>query len=166
MKRANKTGRINFQNSLNPLRKERKNYWTRTFRSNCSRSVETRGHCAPRRPAPPTVLAGSPQQIQELNRHRTKLWGGWVGPIPERKIVFPKLSMDTVSSRLSRDKAASVPTGRAPLLRRSQMNAWLLPGHYRAPFHFNLFKILTFRIICFKKREEGMKRKHVYCLSV
>lgn len=41
------------------------------------------------------------------------------------------------------------------------MNVWPLSSHYRALFYLNFSSTLTFRIICLKKREGGVKRKHI-----
>lgn len=53
----------------------------------------------------PAVFRESPQQIQQLNGPVSKLRGGLSLPQPKgENCKFPKLSVDPVSSRLSRDK--------------------------------------------------------------
>lgn len=120
-----------------------------------------------------TVFTNSPQQTPQLHRHVSKLWGGWICPIRKGTMVSsPKYRcLASWRSRCHEMETASASywphTHVWPRsTRRVYRDAWPLASHYRAVSCFHLSSSLTFRIIGFKKREEGMKRKHFYCLAM
>lgn len=120
-----------------------------------------------------TVFTNSPQQTPQLDRHVSKLWGGWVYPIWKGTMVSSPKYGCLASWRSQCHEMETASASYWPhthvwprSTRRVYRDAWPLASHYRAVSCFHLFSSLTFRIIGFKKREEGMKRKHFYCLSM
>lgn len=111
-----------------------------------------------------TVFTNSPQQTPQLDRHVSKLWGGWVYSIRKGTMVSsPKYRcLASWRSRFHEMETASASywphTHAWPRsTRRVYRDTWPIANHYRAVSCFHLSLSLTFRIIGFEKREEGMK---------
>lgn len=119
-----------------------------------------------------TVFTSSPQQAPQLDRHDSKLWGGWVYPIRKGTMVSSPKYRCLASWRSQCHEMETASASYWPhthvwprSTRRVYRDAWPPASHYRAVSCFHLSSSLTFRIIGFLKKE-GMKRKHFYCLSM
>ena len=93
-------------------KKEKKSYWTSTFRFNCSSHMETWRNLGTLLFYALHTARQNPQQVQQLNRHILKLWGGWVCPIQKGKAVsFPNYRWIQSPQDYHEGKTASVPSG-------------------------------------------------------
>lgn len=155
MKRNNET-RINLQNSLMCSKKKKKKKIDRTRPEQLVTWKQAAVGDLLFRAYTGTVFTSSPQQAPQLDRHDSKLWGGWVYPIRKGTTVSSPKYRCLASWRSQCHEMETASASYWPhthvwprSTRRVYRDAWPLASHYRAVSCFHLSSSLTFRIIGF-----------------